>query len=476
MTTPPPAFCSPNHIGDGIQNSISCGSPSSKHSAEKMNASINFGRSANRSEVDESTCGLRTAVRKSKALLLQGPVGPFFTDLQSALTLSGWSTRRVIFNAGDQIFSSKKDCVRFTGDVDRWESWLQFEISQNKPDCIILFGSSRPAHKVARRIAELFGIYVLSLEEGYLRSGYVSVEQGGNNQHSPLVEWKSHSSKDPHVSVGRKVKPAKSSFVMMSVWGATYYLIRDLLSYPSDEDLFHRPREGVLHLSWRWCTHMLRRATSWITEVPPRRALHRNPGFIIVPLQVSNDSQIQNGARGWTTGKLVDQCLTALSKINPRQTVVFKLHPLERSSNKIKRMIVHRARALGVDQTRYKILHTGRIGDLTAHSSGMVVINSTSAFSALHHGVPLLVLGDAIYRHDAIATIGTNQNDIVGFFTLRRSKSPEKVAAFFDAVKSQSLLPGDFYLSAGRKEAIRNIVQKLNDIPVAPSVAQEAVT
>ena len=105
----------------------------------------------------------------------------------------------------------------------------------------------------------------------------------------------------------------------------------------------------------------------------------------------------------------------------------------------------------------------------------MVLIKSTSGFSALHHGVPLLVLGDAIYRHDEIATIGENQNDIVDFCRFRHSKSPEKIAAFFEAVKSQSLLPGDFYGSAGRKEAIRNIVRKLNDITVAPSVAREVV-
>jgi capsular polysaccharide export protein len=105
----------------------------------------------------------------------------------------------------------------------------------------------------------------------------------------------------------------------------------------------------------------------------------------------------------------------------------------------------------------------------------MVLINSTSGFSALHHGVPLLVLGDAIYRHEEIATTGKDQKDIVDFFRLRQSKSPEAIAAFFEDVKSQSLLPGDFYVSAGRKEAIRNIVQKLHDITVAPSVAREVV-
>ena len=419
---------------------------------------------------------IATVIKSRKILLLQGPVGPFFKELQLKLFYSGYSVKRVLFNFGDNLFASGLSCVRFTGTFCAWETWMRFEISENKPDCIILFGSSRPAHKLARCLADRFGIPVLSLEEGYLRAGYVTAEFGGNNQHSPLVTWKPQDKTRLNSAQDHLAKPVRSSFLTMGFWGAVYYLTRDLASFKTDENLFHRAREGVLSLSWSWCAHTLHRSVVRLTEVPLRRSLHRNPGFIIVPLQVSHDSQIQNAARGWTTGKLVDQCLMALAQTTPRQTVVFKLHPLERSSNKIKQMIVHRAQALGIDQTRYKILHTGRIGDLAAHSSGMVVINSTSAFSALHHGVPLLVLGDAIYRHEQIATIGTNQNDILNFFQLRRAKSGEKVAAFFDAVKLQSLLPGDFYVSAGRKEAITNIVRKLNDIPVAPSVAREVGT
>ena len=413
--------------------------------------------------------------KSRKILLLQGPVGPFFKELQEKICDAGYSVKRALFNSGDDLFASGQSCVRFTGTLDAWKSWLQFEILQNRPDCIVLFGSSRPAHKMARHLADQFGIQVLSLEEGYLRAGYITAEQGGNNQYSPLVAWK-HDARMPS-DIGKRIesKSMRSSFAVMSLWGATYYLARDLLSRRTDEELFHRPRENVLTLSWRWFAQMQRRAIAWITEIPLRRALYRNPSFIIVPLQVSKDSQIQVAARGWTTRKLVDQCLMALTQASPHLTFVFKLHPLELFNNEIVRMIDQRARSLGIDQKSYKILHTGRIGDLTAHSSGMVLINSTSGFSALHHGVPLLVLGDAIYRHHEIATIGNDQKDIVDFCRLRHSKSPEAIAAFFEAIKSQSLLSGDFYVSAGRKEAIRNIVQKLNDITVAPSVAREVV-
>lgn len=444
--------------------------------SKNMNASVKIMQQAGQAEVVQETDKSRPAAAASRALLLQGPVGPFFSQLNNALASNGWSTRRVIFNAGDALFETSKDCARFTGDAECWEAWLRFEIAQNRPDCIILFGSNRPAHKIARDLADLFGIPALSLEEGYLRAGYVTAEFGGNNQHSPLVTWKPQDQTCAGLAEDHVAKPKRSSFLTMSFWGAVYYVARDLVSYKTDEDLFHRPREGVLSLSCSWCAHMLHRAFVRITEAPLRGELFRNPGYIIVPLQVSNDSQIQKAARGWTTRKLIDACLTALRETHPGQTVVFKLHPLERFNRKINQLINQRARDLGVSEARFKVTHTGRISDLTRHASGMVVINSTSGFSALHHGVPLLVLGEAVFRHDAIATTGSNQKDITDFFKIRRAKSPEMVAQFFKTVKSQSLLPGDFYLSPGRKEAIKNIIGKLDHITLASSKSREVAT
>ena len=84
-----------------------------------------------------------------KILLLQGPVGPFFKELQLKLIGSGYTVKRVLFNFGDSLFASGLSFVRFTGTLDAWETWMRFEISENKPDCIIFFGSSRPAHKLA---------------------------------------------------------------------------------------------------------------------------------------------------------------------------------------------------------------------------------------------------------------------------------------------------------------------------------------
>lgn len=411
---------------------------------------------------------------KNSILLLQGPVGPFFAELQEALSVSDFATRRIVFNAGDKFFAPQRNCAYFTGTLCEWETWLRFELAQNAPDAIVLFGSNRPAHKIARRLAELHRIDVLSLEEGYLRSGYVSSELGGNNQHSPMVNWRPELlTPGGRAGAAPAAGAQPSSFTTMSFWAAAYYLVRDLASKPSDTHLFHRQRERVVPLAMSWGIHLLRRIASRITEYPARRALRRRPGYILVPLQVSSDSQLQAAARGWSTSRLIEASLMALRANPVGQRVVFKLHPLERESAAFKRLIFRKAAELRVDRRHIRVLHSGRMGELTKQTSGMVVINSTSAFSALHNGVPVLVLGDAIFRHDAIVTLGETEADISAFFQIRHAKSRLLVDAFIAELKSQSVIPGDFYVSSGRQIAIAGIVGKLKQQQRAPRGQEE---
>ena len=431
----------------------------------RLNGDFNFNQKQNVGSND-SKC-------TKHVLMLQGPVGPFFSELHQALNSHGFMVRQVLFNFGDRVFAGAKDCILFSGDKLEWETWLKFEITQHRPDAILLFGSSRPAHQIARRLAKHFDVDVISLEEGYLRSGYVSAELCGNNQHSPLAQWSSKNTNRTEVCKAPTAAALGSSFATMSFWGVIYYLTRDLASKVSDTHLFHRRRERVLPLAWSWGVHVLCRLSARVAEFPAKRALQRSPGYILIPLQVSSDSQIQTAALGWSTPRLIDASLDALLTADNEQRIVFKLHPLERGSAVIKRLILQQAKQSKVDKHRITILHSGRIGDLIRRSSGVVLINSTSAFSALHHDIPLLVLGEAVFRHDEIATLGKTEADIAAFFKLRRVKSRTKIDAFLTELKAQSLIPGDFYVSRGRKVAIDGIVEKLKQLQFASSSRKE---
>lgn len=49
-----------------------------------------------------------------RVLLLQGPVGPFFSTLQSVLTTEGLETWRVAFHAGDRLFNRNAKTLHFS--------------------------------------------------------------------------------------------------------------------------------------------------------------------------------------------------------------------------------------------------------------------------------------------------------------------------------------------------------------------------
>lgn len=399
-----------------------------------------------------------------RILLLQGPVGPFFSELQDALESSGYDVGRVTFNFGDRVFARGRRHVRFDGTLSDWARWLNAEFVRHRPDAILLFGCSRPAHRTAREIAEAAGIPVLSLEEGYLRSGYVCCEVGGNNMHSPMAHCRPGWTLRPPTAATPVACNGRLSFAAMCLWGAAYYLLRDLASKRSEEALFHRKRERIVPLVMGWAAHMLARLATKLTEYPTRRSLRRRPGYVLVPLQVAGDSQLEFAARGWTTERLIDAVLKAAGTTGLGTHVVFKLHPLELRSAALKRLIRRRQRHFGVPADRVTVLHSGRIGDLAARSSGMIVINSTSAFSALHHGVPVLVLGEAVFRHKEIVTTGHDESDVARFLAVRRSRPREGIQAFLAELKKQSLVPGGFYGRSERRAAISGILAKVNQI------------
>src|SRR3546814_3668112 len=72
--------------------------------------------------------------------------------------------------------------------------------------------------------------------------------------------------------------------------------------------------------------------------------------------------------------------------------------------------------ALGIAD-RVDVIDIGSLGLLTRHSAGMITINSTSGLSAIFHGVPLLVIGDALYANDKLAVCGNGQPNFDAFWT-----------------------------------------------------------
>ncbi|MFC2255154.1 capsular biosynthesis protein, partial [Labrys portucalensis] len=53
-------------------------------------------------------------------VLLQGPVGPFFSDLAQSLLARGDRVLKINFNLGDRIYSRRIPFVMFSDSLSAW--------------------------------------------------------------------------------------------------------------------------------------------------------------------------------------------------------------------------------------------------------------------------------------------------------------------------------------------------------------------
>lgn len=387
--------------------------------------------------------------QKPRVILLQGPVGPFFRHLQQHLELSGLNVWRICFNAGDRLYAPRRNRIDFAGSLEEWEAWFAAFLAEGKFTQIILFGSSRPAHRVARTVAKAAGVEVLSLEEGYIRPGYVTVERDGNNADSPIA------GKLPPQDFVPPPEPQGdvtdyNSFRAMAAHAALYYLIRELFSTRKERWLFHRRISLIPEIGY-WIRNAWRRVAGQGRNFATIQHLleHHHHRYFLIPLQVAADSQMGEAARGWTTPRLIAETIASFARSAPRgYRLVFKIHPMERGRSNDRRFIMQAAEALGIGP-QVDVIDTGSIGLLTRHSAGMITINSTSGLSAIYHGVPLMVLGDAIYRNEALAVCATEPTAFNEFWTIGHSGQRKTRVKYLSWIRTDCLVPGDFYAARG---------------------------
>ncbi len=409
----------------------------------------------------------------TRVLLLRGPVGPFFRKLQDVLEAKNYEVWRVCFNGGDLLFSSKRNRIVFSGNQAEWRDLLANLLAAGDIECIILFGSEHPAHKIARDVAERIGIRVISLEEGYIRPGYVTIEDGGNNADSPLTgRLPPNGFVLPHDDE-KEIKDFKNLSSMI-VYGALYYSLKTIFGIGKQNGLVRRHISALPEMFY-WVRNAYRKVFSQHRNFSQIRNLleHWDGKYFLVPLQVAADSNLQEAALGWNSVRLISSVLKSFAQAAPNDAhLVFKIHPMERGHSNHTRLIRSTAEVLGVGD-RVDVIDAGSLGLLARHAAGMITINSTSGLSAIFHGIPLLVIGQAIYANPHLAVCAHGNPDFDAFWSHKQVASEAVRKAYIAWLKQAALKPGDFYVSTGIDLACEGILGKLNSPAVLPSHSEK---
>jgi capsular polysaccharide export protein len=380
--------------------------------------------------------------KDKRIVLLQGPVGPFFRRLAKDLTWAGASVCKINFNGGDWLFYPG-DATSFRGTPEEWPAFFEAFVLKKEIDIVLLFGDCRPIHEIAHAVAEKLGLEVGVFEEGYIRPDYITLERFGVNARSSLpktpvsyLNTQECPPPDEPLAVGHP-------FRLTAVWAMLYYAASHLLRPVFRHYKHHRPLniwEGLFWLRGFW---RRRHYKNKERHIEPTLCGPLSGKYFLVPLQVPIDSQVMiHSGYQLMDGFIQEVIASFAAAADQDHYLVFKHHPLDRGYHDHTRLIAKLATAHGVG-TRVLYIHDQNLAPLLDHARGVVVINSTVGFSAIHHGCPVKACGVAFYDmlgltfqgplHDFWAEAGNHPPD------------PELYRRFRASVIHRTQLNGNFY-------------------------------
>lgn len=339
-----------------------------------------------------------------RVLLLQGPVGPFFSRFARDLRGAGAEVHKVNFNAADWFFFRDAD-MNYRGTLEEWPQWLEARLRSLRIDVVFLFGDCRPVHRAAHAVAVKRDLEIGVFEEGYVRPDYVTLERFGVNGYSRMPRTpEAYQEELPTVAAQHAVGNA---YWHMIWWGFLYFTIGALGTPFFPAYVHHRPLTIIeagfwIRSAWRkhWYRWKERGAQDRLTGPWSKR-------FFLVPLQVFNDAQLRVHATLDGVDEFIQSTLDSFVAHAPADTLlVFKHHPMDRGYKDYGAMISRAAAAAGAG-ARVLYVHDQHLPSLLDHARGVVVVNSTVGLSALHHGAPTKVCGRALYDMQGLTYQGT---------------------------------------------------------------------
>ena len=345
---------------------------------------------------------LRALARHRRTLMLQGPIGWFFDRLAQVLQQQGQSVTKVHFNGGDELFWRHPDALRFTGRIESLDGWLRTLVRARHIDAIVLFGQMRPVHCITRQVARELGIEVFVLEEGYLRPDHVTIERRGVNALSRLPRAASfYAQHQPEAELPPlpAARPTDQRIGRTAGLAMRYYLAALLRHWRYPNRVHHRSLDPVGE-GWRWFTGGLRKPLHAWRERGLQQRLCSTPlsrRWFLVPLQVHDDSQIRHHSRFAGMEDFIEEVMVSFAtQAAPDLHLAIKHHPMDRAYVDYRGLIDTLSHRLGLDG-RVHCLHDQHLPTLLDHALGVVTINSTVGLQALHHGTPVMALGDSVY-------------------------------------------------------------------------------
>lgn len=404
-------------------------------------------------------------------LFLQGLATDFFVRLGDALVARGHAVRRVNFNAGDALFWPRPGAFDYTGHPAEWPPMLDRLIEAHGVTDIVMFGDCRPLHAAAMPVAQLRGVRSWVFEEGYLRPGYVTLEQEGVNGNSALP-------RDPdrirRLAAALPPAPPETVFSgsfrrralddMRYNWAAVGQRRR----FPHWRT--HRPWHPFHeYAGWAW-RGLRRPAIGALARLRQHRVLARPGPIFLLPMQLEGDTQIRIWSPFASVVEVVETAIASFARHAPPEAqLVVKGHPLDNGLRAWGRVIRGAAARHGVAG---RVHHLAEVayGPLLAAARGVVTVNSTAGLQALREGKRVIALGTAVYDLPGL----TWQHGLDRFWVEATAPDMALVDAIRRVLAAHCLIRGGFFDEDQISTAVEAAIERMTMRHAASAPSQLA--
>ena len=368
----------------------------------------------------------------------------------------GQGVYRIQFCGGDCVFWPSLKATTWLGKAWRWPKFIGQFMDEKEITDLVLIGDWRPLHHEAVLLAKSRGRKVWVYEEGYLRPGFVTLEEGGVNATSSLPKTAAQVRlRALQLQDTPPILPSKATNPMIGrVLSTAWHHVGNFFLWPYFHNYrTHRPYcigHELLGLIPRYFGRVIRRKNS-INVL--REVLRRKVPFYFMPLQLDSDSQIRRYSP--FTGVLDSLALVIINFAAhaPKDSVLLiKNHPLDNGLINYRRYIRSLGQATGCG-SRLRFVEGVNNSTIIDFCQAVVLCNSTLGLTALQHGRAVFCLGESIYAMPGLA-VNSLEMPLDKFWTNPRPPDANLVQDFVQVLTHDALVPGNFYSETGIEDAV----------------------
>ncbi len=410
--------------------------------------------------------GSAAAVARAKPLanrrflLVTLPSGPFGRHLAKKLRRTGADVLRVILNGGDLVSWGPSDSLWPRVPRPLWRSWLDWQLFERSITDLVVFGDTMSFSAEALACARENGVRTWVLENGYNRPDWITLEPNGVNAHSCMPR-ESRAYRDVDLATPVEEMPRLGPITPYHTVNITSYFTGVVLGAP----LFPTYRYPYAVPLWPQIFGHIRRYCVWLSRQRQwnREALDvmaDSRPFFLACLQREGDSQLIEHSDLKTNGAFMTQVIANFAKAAPRDhRLVFKNHPLDPGVEDLAARCRDIARKAKVAD-RVMFLEGGVFAQLARASKGLVAVNSTAAYAALGFGVPVKLLGRAVFDVGGL----TDPRPLEHFWHAPAAPDPDLFARFRRRLSERTQVHGSFHNPRHLRGTAERLVERMIEL------------